>query len=131
MQNFIIARSILVELNIATVSQGANYNFQDVPELRGKLIYGIEAFSDSHVAKTPFGNTVVANGSIDDVLLTLSVGTDEQVANIPYYTLVSANNGGLIRQFANLPVNLTKSYVKLVNNTITNGHSLLFNFYYR
>lgn len=127
----VFKNSILVELNVATVATGQKYNFLDVPQLRGKYIHAIEAFSDSHLTKTPQGNTVIANAAIKDVLLVLVVGEEEKIQKIPYYTLVSSANGGFIRMFNNMQVNIVKSYIQLVSNNMTNGHSVVFNFYYK
>jgi len=131
MQDLIIENSILVENNMPTVSTGQSYYFPDIPELRnGVYIYAIEAFSVAQVSKSPAGNTIVAAAAVVDIVLTLVVGQDEKVFQIPYYTLISSLNGGLIRRFNNMPVNIVKSYIRLVSNTVTATNSAIFNFIY-
>ena len=129
----IISRSYLVEVNLANaVSTGARYNFLDVPQLRKVYVQGVEAFDITGLAVSPNGKTIVSAAGSLSVIVTLCVGDKEDIYQIPYYTLVAKNNGGIIREFANKMINLTKSYVQLVGTAgLTANESCIFNFYYK
>ncbi len=129
----IIKNSYLVEVNLTTLAANQRYNFLDIPTLRAPYIFvsGIEAFTGSQLAKSPNGATVITAGGSTGLVVTLTVRESEEVYQIPYYTLVSANNGGLIREFANKQINLTKSYITVLDATnLVALQSAVFNFYY-
>jgi len=64
-------------------------------------------------------------------VVTFAVRETEEVYQIPYFTLISAANAGMIREFANKQINLTKSYVTILDSTNLNAaESCIFNFYY-
>jgi hypothetical protein len=130
----IITNSYLVELNLPTISLGQRYTFLDVPQLRynAVIIDGLEAFTADQLATSPNNKTIIPATSAQGIVLTLVVDETEELYQIPYYTLISGNNAGLIREFANKRINLVKSYATILNTTgLTAGNSLIFNFYYR
>jgi hypothetical protein len=130
----IITNSYLVELNLPTVSLGQRYTFLDVPQLRynAVIIDGIEAFQNDQLATSPNNKAVINANAVSGIVITLVIDETEDLYQIPYYTLVSGNNAGLIREFANKRINLVKSYATILNTTgLTAGQSLIFNFYYR
>ena len=91
---------------------------------------GIEAFTDLQLGKTPTQNTVFTNSAVKDVLMTFVEGNANRFENIPYYTLVSSLNGGLVREFKNLKININKSFCYLGGTTAVANTSLAFTFYY-
>ena len=130
----IITNSYLVELNLPTISLGQRYTFLDVPQLRynAVIIDGLEAFTATQLATSPNNKTIIANNAAPNILMTLVVNETEEIYQIPYYTLISSNNAGLIREFGNKRINLVKSYATIINVTGLNaGESLIFNFYYK
>lgn len=130
----IITNSYLVELNLPTVSLGQRYTFLDVPQLRynAVIIDGLEAFTRDQLATSPNNKSIITNAASINIVCTFVVDETEEVYQIPYYTLISANNAGLIREFANKRINLVKSYATILNTTgLTATESLIFNFYYR
>jgi len=129
-KNIVFDKSIFVELKLTTVATGTLITFQDVPQLRGSYVQGIEAFTDGQVTKTPTQNTVFAAAAAKEMLMTFVQGQENKFENIPYYTLISSNNGGLIREFRDLQVNINKSYVFIGGTTATANHALAFTFYY-
>jgi hypothetical protein len=132
MQNMVISNSKFVEINMPAVSAGQKYYFSQDQQLSEVYIHAIEAFTDASLSKTPGLYTMFADANVKDIVLVLTVGSDEVIYQIPLYTLVAAKNAGLIRQFAHLKVNLTKSYIQLVNGAnITAGQSAAFTLYYR
>lgn len=130
----IITSSYLVELNLPTISLGQRFTFLDVPQLRynAVIIDGIEAFTNAQLATSPNAKAVINASASLGIVVTLVVDETEDIYQIPYYTLISANNAGLIREFANKRINLVKSYATILNTTgLSTGQSLMFNFYYR
>jgi hypothetical protein len=130
LKNIRFEKSITVELKLTTVAANGTLNFADVPQLKGAIVHAIEAFTDSQVTKTPSGNTVFANAAAKEMLMTFVEGNEEKVQLIPYYTLVAANNGGMIREFKDLKLNINKSNVFITGTTATANHALLFTIYY-
>jgi hypothetical protein len=134
LKKMIITNSYLVELNLPTISLGQRYTFLDIPQLRynSVIIEGIEAFSVDQLAVSPNNKTIVSTAATLNLVLTLVVDETEELYQIPYYTLISSENAGLIREFANKRINLVKSYVTILNTTgLTAAQSVIFNFYYR
>lgn len=131
MQKSKFEKSILVELKITSTTAGTQITFNDVPQLRGKYVQAVEVFTATHVAKTPTQLTTVADAAKNGILVNLDVNSNVIIENIPYYTLISANNGGLIREFKNLLVNINKSNIYIGDGTnIVANTAALFCFYY-
>lgn len=134
----IITNSYLAEINFATAgAAGQRVYFKDIPTLTPRdgvttiQTVGIEVISADELAVSPNGNTVIAAASLATITLTLTVQSKEVCFQIPCNSLRTTNNGGLIRRFFNLPVNIVKSYVQVTQAGIAGGQSVLFNFYYR
>lgn len=130
----IITNSYLVELNLPTIGLGQRYTFLDVPQLRynAVIIDGLEAFTSTQLTTSPNGKAIITDAASLGIVLTFVVNETEEVYQIPYYTLVSGNNAGLIREFGNKRINLVKSYATILNIAgLTAAQSLIFNFYYK
>lgn len=130
----IITNSYLVELNLATISQGQRYTFLDVPQLRynAVTIDAVESLTASQLATSPNLKTTISATGMLGIVLTFVVDETEEIYQIPYYTLNAASNSGLIRSFNNKRINLVKSYATILNTTgLTAGQSLMFNFFYK
>jgi len=129
----IINNSYLVEVNLTTVANGQRYYFLDVPTLRAPYIFvqGIEAYTSDQVAVSPNNSNIVSPTGATGIVLTFAVRETEEIYQIPYYTLVAGYNAGMIREFANKQINLTKSYVTILDSTnLIAGQSAIMNFYY-
>lgn len=129
----IINNSYLVEVNLTTVANGQRYYFLDVPTLRAPYIFvqGIEAYNKDQVAISPNNSSIISPTGATGIVVTFAVRETEEVYQIPYFTLISSVNGGIIREFANKQINLTKSYVTILDATnLSAAESCLFNFYY-
>ncbi len=129
----IINNSYLVEVNLTTVANGQRYYFLDVPTLRAPYIFvqGIESYNADQVAISPNNSNIITAAGCTGIVVTFAVRETEEVYQIPYFTLISSANGGIIREFANKQINLTKSYVTILDSTnLTAAESCLFNFYY-
>lgn len=130
-KGFRFQKSIFVELQLKTgYSAGQFLTFLDVPQLRGMYVQGIEAFTDAQVTKTPTQNAVIEDAAKKEMLLSFFEMNDAKFENIPYYTLIASNNGGLIRPFKDLKININKSGVFVGGTTATALKSLAFCFYY-
>lgn len=130
-KNIVFDRSIFVELKLTTApAAGVITQFQDVPQLRGSFVQGIEAFTDAQLTKTPTQNTVFAAAAAKEMLMTFVQGQENKYENVPYYTLISSLNGGLIREFRDLQININKSSVFIGGSTAIQNTSLAFVIYY-
>ena len=134
----IITNSYLAEINFAQAgAAGQRVYFKDIPTLTPRdgvttiQTVGLEVISQDELAVSPNGNTVILSANLSSITLTLTVQSKEVVFQIPCNSLRTTNNGGLIRRFYNLPINIVKSYVTVTTAGIAAGESVLFNFYYR
>jgi hypothetical protein len=134
----IITNSYLAEIQFATAgAAGQRVYFKDIPTLTprdGKTVIetvALQVFTSSDLTTSPNGNTVISDANLSTLLLTLTVGSRERCFLIPCNTLRSVINGGNIRRFYNLPINIVKSYVQVVSAGINANESVCFNFYYR
>lgn len=127
-------RFYLAEINLTTSSQNQRYYFADIPTLRyGTIeVEAIVAFDADQLGLAPSGNTVVGATEVPGLTLTLSIADEEEsVYQLPYYDLVPALNGGLIRLFNKTKINLVKSFVTITKaSVVTQTHSCLFGFHF-
>jgi hypothetical protein len=124
-------RSIFVPLILPSgYATGAFITFADVPQLRGAHVQGIEAFTDAQLTKTPLQASVFEDAAKKEMMMTFVEDADNRFENVPYYTLIASSNGGLIRTFKDLKININKSGVFIGGTTATAGKSLALVFYY-
>jgi hypothetical protein len=133
MNNLVIKRSQQIEFRLTgSIATGKRYFATDIPNLSrlNCVVYGIEFFTASQEATTPTGNTVV--GSSTGIVVTLRDNKKQEfVYQVPMYTLIRANNAGLIVLLKPRIINLTDCYVQITNTTgITLGESVVANLYY-
>jgi len=133
MNNLVIKRSQQIEFRLTgSIATGKRYNATDIPNLSALncVVYGIEFFSSSQEATTPSGNPVV--GTTTGVVVTLRDNKKQEfMYQVPMYTLIRANNAGLIVLMKPRIINLTDCYVQLTNTTgITLNDSVAANIYY-
>lgn len=129
----IINKSYLVEINLgSTVGVGRQIFFPFIPELEGKTIYAIQAFSSSDMSNSPDGASVVTTAGLQGAMVTFFVGDQQDLYNVLVGDLRSVNNYGAIRHIADKRINLTKSYVQITNaGSLSANQSFLFNFIYK
>jgi hypothetical protein len=135
MNNLIIKRSQIVRAQITgTPSLGNKYYFTDVPNLSRNniILYGFEVFTATQLAKTPQNETVVAGSTSDQVVLTWRDNNKiEFVYQMPIYTAIRSLNGGFIVLLKPRIINLTDSYIQLVDTTgISTNEVVAANIYY-
>lgn len=127
-----IVRSYLTEVNLGTTVPGAgqNINFQDYPQLREVYITGIESFNADQLSTSPSGKAIVtANTGI-----TLTLMDKFNMEIISQYPTSDLNPGvvsGFYRDIAPFYLQLTKSYITILNNTgLSANESIVFNIFY-
>jgi hypothetical protein len=127
-----IVRSYLTEVNLGTTTPGvgANINIKDYPQLRDIYVTGVEVFSDNVVTLSPSGKTVVSD--LKGLTLTLlDIYNMEIVYQYPTYDLNPVNIGGFYRDFNPFQLQLTKSYITILDAAnIAANESVMINFYY-
>lgn len=127
-----IVRSYLAEVNLgnSTPGVGQNINIQDYPQLRDVVLTGVEVFDDNQIAVSPSGKTVV--GTLTGITLTLLDKFNmEMVYQYPTYDLNPANVGGFYRDFVPFQLQLTKSYISILNvGSLVANQSVMINFFY-
>lgn len=129
---FVIEKSYFVELNFSSsVGVGKRYYFQDIPQLRGVKTCGIEAATTNELAVSPNNKTMVSLANSKFCLLTLAVNDTEVVYQLPVYSLITTEQGGILKQFKGLNINLVKSYITTTGTGPGLDESLGFVFYYK
>jgi hypothetical protein len=131
----IINRSLTIEVKLTSVAVGQTFQFPDNQIIRGQevTVYAIEAFNAVQCTKTPSSLDVVTlAGSANLVVTFQDASSINRVFEIPYYTLISYLNGGMIREFKPFKCVLSKSYVKILDGTsLTANQAAFFNIVYR
>jgi len=134
MDNLIIKRSQIIEAEISgTPTVGKRYFFNDIPNLSklNIVVYGLEAFTDSQLAVSPQSGKNVVGASTGIAVTLRDQYKTEFAYQIPYYTLIRANNSGLVVLFTPKTINLTDCYIQLTNTAgLTAGEVACFNLYY-
>ena len=104
-----------------------------MPNLRGKTIIGVEAFSVTATPVTPTGNAVIAANPFTESFLTI-VDDDkvERVRQIPMSTLLRANNNGNYCSLDEIMIDCQKSYIDYgdLANPISANECFMLVFYY-
>jgi hypothetical protein len=134
---FQIQNAEYVEVQIPTGSTKQTVYFPDLPNLRNKPIFGIEAFSAKEQATTTAGNTVQATADLPNSTVTLYFDGGEFIV-VPVISIRRIDNGSAHATYGDIPnlagqnIVWTKSYVSM-NATVANfaGKSFLFNVYYK
>lgn len=133
MNNLVIKRSQQIQFVLAgSVATGRRYFATDIPNLsrNNVVVYGIEFFTASQQATTPTGLTVVSASTGINVTLRDNK-KQEFMYQVPMYTLIRANNAGLIVLLKPRIINLTDCYVQVTNTSSLNaGEAVAANIYY-
>ncbi len=128
----IIENTYFVEINIGTPSTQKRINFQFIPQLEASEIYSIQSFSSNLFTISPNGLAVASAAGCTGVTVTFCVGDDEKLYIIPITDLNSSVNSGFQRLFANLKINLTKSYITIQDpSNLAANNAICFQFIYR
>ena len=115
-----IQRSYLIEVNCGTTNpgNGTNIPFQDYPQLRNIYLCGVQVFDLNSVTISPAGKTVV--GALTGATVTLvDIYNQEILRQYPAQDLSPFYNSGIYRDFKPFQLQLTKSFVTILDNTST------------
>jgi len=130
----VIKKSLGVEVNIKTANDGDQFFLPDNQIIRGQRVrvYGIEAFTGDQLSKTPGALTMATATATTGLMVNLvDAGNSNRVYQIPYYTFISSNNGGFIREFEPFEMVLTKSFIQIVDaSVLTAGTGVYFHLIY-
>jgi len=127
-----IQRSYLIEVNFGNTlpGNGVNINFQDYPQLRNIMLTGITVSDSSTITTSPSGKTVTTDNSGIAVTL-MDIFNMEIVKNYPAKGLDPFYNYGFYRDFTDINLQLTKSYITILNNAaLAANQSVILNIFY-
>jgi hypothetical protein len=129
-----IVRSYLTEINVGTTQpgNGTNINFKDYPQLRDIYITGFAFYDAVQVALSPSGKTIVPAAALNGITVTLLDAYNmEMVYQYPSYDANPINVSGFYRDIYPFQLQLTKSYITVLDNTnIAANESIIINFFY-
>ena len=129
-----IVRSYLTEINVGTTQpgNGTNINFKDYPQLRDIYLTGFAFYDVTNVSVSPSGKTVVAANALPGITVSLlDIYNMEMIYQYPSYDANPINVSGFYRDIYNFQLQLTKSYITVLDNTnIVANDSVLVNFFY-
>lgn len=129
---FKIKKHFQIEVNFGTLAVG-RYDIGDQPDLRGKTITAIEAYTSAQYAVSYNGRPVVASGVGINVILSSSDSSQvkESIYQLPYYTLIRSLNGGVYPKLVPQIINWSKSYMYITQTLgLTAGQSAILSIYY-
>ena len=131
-----IRKSYLVSIPLTNVSNGTEIKFQrnDVlnPRGTGSVIFtGLETFVNSQISFDTDGNPTVTGSDSTGLALTLVWEDVEFIKDFPYGAFNTAANYGMIRRLNHVKIDLTKSYIKIIDTTVTLNNAAVFNFFYQ
>jgi hypothetical protein len=135
MNNLVAKRSQIVEAQFTgSLVVGRKYPFTQDPNISRKniMIYGFEAYTNAQLDFTPINNTIIGDNAKTDVVITFIDNNNiERIYQLPYTCLMPNINGGFIRLVKPFTIELTKSYVQLVDiGNINLDESIAINLYY-
>ena len=129
-----IVRSYLTEINVGTTQpgNGTNINFKDFPQLRDIYITGFAFYNASQVAVSPSGKAVVPATALPGITTTLvDIYNMEMIYQYPSFDANPINASGFYRDIFPFQLQLTKSYITVLDNTnIAANQSIIVNFFY-
>ena len=127
-----ILRSYLIEVNFGNTlpGNGVNINFQDYPQLRNIMLTGITVADTNTLAISPSGKNVTTNNS-GIVVTLMDIFNMEIIKNYPAKGLDPYYNYGFYRDFTDINLQLTKSYITILDNTaLAANESVILNIFY-
>jgi hypothetical protein len=127
-----ILRSYLIEVNFGNTlpGNGVNINFQDYPQLRNIMLTGITVADTNTLAISPSGKNVTTDNSGIAVTL-MDIFNMEIIKNYPAKGLDPFYNYGFYRDFTDINLQLTKSYITILDNTnLLANQSVILNIFY-
>jgi len=127
-----ILRSYLIEVNFGNTlpGNGVNINFQDYPQLRNIMLTGITVSDSTTIAVSPSGKTVT-NDNAGIAVTLMDIYNMEIIKNYPAKGLDPFYNYGFYRDFTDINLQLTKSYITILDNSaLAANQSVILNIFY-
>lgn len=129
----------LVSLPVQSAGTYTNFNFPDQPQLRGKKVERVTAYSGEAIPRTPDGGVVAQSGDISQCFLVLYIdGREDIKIALPHLCTLSSVTGGTVVNYNSyIPLNdvniiWEKSYVKAPNGlTLVANSAFLFGVFYK
>lgn len=130
-----IRRSYQVEVPLNNTGVNARNYFlrNDIlnPKGVGSVLFtGMEVYTSDFFAKTETGRDTVSPTDATKLALTLMFKEKEVVYYFPYIGLISALNFGMIRRLNRIQIDLTKSYITILDSGIAANRSAVVNFFF-
>lgn len=127
-----VRNAYTVSVDLASVSDNKKVKFPDIPQLRGKRITAIEAFSESDLTKDDSGATLASTTGLAGCVLTMAnEESDETIFQVPVLSFRRGSNNGRLYQLAGEKFDYESSSVKMTDTTnLSNNEVIVFAFYY-
>jgi hypothetical protein len=129
-----IYRSYLIEVNLgaAVPGVGSNLYIKDYPTLRDVWFCGVTSHTNQTLAKSPAGaDTITATGEQQIAATFVDRYNQEIIKSYPCRDLVPYYVSGFYRDFKPFQLQLTKSYITILNTTgLSANQSILLNVFY-
>lgn len=127
-----IFNSYLVEINFPQApTAGQTVNFLDVPQLRNKLVYGIECITASQMVTSPQGKVIASQAnSLTGSLTIVNTNSYQIFQQVPNGNLITQLNSGIVKEFKPTLIDLQKSFVQIFSAGIAANESICYNFIY-
>jgi len=127
-----VANTRFIELTVpAGVSIGTSIKFPTDDELNLKSVSALESYDDGILVRTPANAPVVTLAKGAAVVLFLYDNNKAKFYGLPYNSINTTQNSGILRQFKDLNINLNKSYIMITSvAAIVAGDALAFSFMY-
>lgn len=117
----IMPRLLVVDVQITSTTTGTQYKFPDNEILtrnKNVKVVAIETFTSGQSSKTPSGYTAISDAGALGVSLTLFNKQQVQVVDgYPLYGLITANNGGVVKEMEPFSINLTECYITVLDGS--------------
>ena len=117
-----IPKAQLVWITTINPGAGTQFNFPDVPELNARRIIGLEAFTATQLTNTPDGTAVIPAADALKLTLVLKMNDKERLRQVPWFSLIASQNGGIWKQVDPFVVNWQASYIR-ANAAITGTYA--------
>ena len=130
-----IENSYQFEVPLTSVGLGAKNQFprNDIlnPKGTGSVVFtGLEVYTSDFLSKSESGRDVVTPADATKLAITLCYKEKEFVYYFPYIGLISALNFGMIRRLDRQKIDITKSYVTILQAGIVGDKSAILNWFF-
>lgn len=126
-----ISKSRLIEVDTNAVSVGQTIPFPIDNELNLMKVNSIETYINTLLLTSPNSLPVVTQAAGSEVTVTLVTENEQRFYNIPYNSLNTQLNSGIMRELQGLVIDLQKSYVTINSITVIGANqALVFCFMY-